>query len=413
MTDSITVLVRYHEIALKGRNRPFFVQRLAGNLRRATADIEGVSVRVLAGRIAVDFPAAVAWETARERVGAVLGVANFSRTYQVAADLDALKTAAVAALEGRRFGSFRVTTRRSDKGFPMNSGEIDRELGGAVKAATGARVDLENPELTVFVEVLRDRIFYSFEKAPGPGGFAVGSSGRVAALLSGGIDSPVAAYRMMKRGCKVVLVHFHAFPLLDRTTIDKTRELARRLTRFQFRSRLLLVPFGPVQQAIVAACPAPLRVILYRRFMVRVGEALASRHGAKALVTGESLGQVASQTLDNVSVIDEAARGPIFRPLIGMDKEEITREARHIGTFPVSTLPDQDCCQLFVPRSPATAASRSQVERAERALDLPALVERAIAEVASERFTFPERSGPCDEEEAIPSAGAPEPNPVS
>jgi thiamine biosynthesis protein ThiI len=385
----MTVLVRYHEIALKGRNRPFFIHGLAGNLRRATADIEGVRVRVLPGRLAVDFPDHVPWETARERVGSVFGIANFSRTHQVAPELQTLKDAAVASLRGRSFGSFRVTTKRSDKGFPLNSGQIDRELGGAVQQATGVRVDLENPELTLFVEVLRDRIFYSFEKIPGPGGFPVGTSGRVLALLSGGIDSPVAAARMMKRGCRVLFVHFHAFPLQDHTTIDKTRDLARILTRYQFRSRLILVPFGPVQQTIVAACPAPLRVVLYRRFMVRIAEALAARHRTKALVTGESLGQVASQTLDNISVIDESARGPILRPLVGMDKEEITKEARRIGTFDVSTLPDQDCCQLFVPRSPATAAKLDEVRRAEEALDTAGLVAACVRESEDERFTFP------------------------
>jgi thiamine biosynthesis protein ThiI len=250
-------------------------------------------------------------------------------------------------------------------------------------------VDLEDPELTLWVEVLRDRILYSFDKHPGPGGLPVGSSGRVLALLSGGIDSPVAAWRMMKRGCRVVLAHFHAFPLQDRSTIDKTRELARILTRWQLRTRLLLIPFGPVQQSVVAACPAPLRVVLYRRFMLRIAEALARRHRARALVTGESLGQVASQTLDNMVVIGEATRAPVLRPLVGMDKEEITAQARRIGTFDVSTLPDQDCCQLFVPRHPATAASREEVERAEAALDVPALVAAAIDGMAEETFAFP------------------------
>ena len=171
--------------------------------------------------------------------------------------------------------------------------------------------------------------------------------------------------------------------------IDKARDLAQVLTRYQFRTRLFLVPFGAVQQTIVASCPAPLRVVLYRRFMLRIAEALALRHGAKALVTGESLGQVASQTLDNIIAIAEAARLPILRPLIGMDKEEITAEARRIGTFDVSTLPDQDCCQLFIPRSPATAATLEQVHRAEEALDVPALVSAAVAAVEDERHTFP------------------------
>jgi thiamine biosynthesis protein ThiI len=383
------VLVHYHEIALKGRNRPFFLGKLADNLRRAAADVEGARVRILPGRISLEVPDTASWDLVRERVGSVFGVANFSRAYEVAPDLEALKAAALGSLRGREFGSFRVTTKRSYKGFPRNSGEIDREVGAAVQQATGVRVDLERPELTLFVEVLQDRIFYSWEKHKGPGGFPVGTSGRVVALLSGGIDSPVAAHRIMKRGCTVTLAHFHAFPLQDRTTIDKARELARILTRFQFRTRLLLVPFAPVQQTIVAGCPAPLRVVLYRRFMVRIAEALAGRARAKALVTGESLGQVASQTLDNMAVIDEAATGPVLRPLVGMDKEEITAEARRIGTFGVSTLPDQDCCQLYVPKSPAVAATLAQVREAEAGLDVPGLVASAAGQAEVERFEFP------------------------
>ena len=346
-------------------------------------------VRGLPGRISVEVPDGAGWDLARERIGSVFGVANFSRAHQTALDLEGLKAEVVGALKERAFQSFRVTTKRSFKGFPKTSGEIDREVGAAVHEATGVRVDLEHPELTLFVEVLQDRIFYSYEKHKGPGGFPVGSSGRVVALLSGGIDSPVAAYRIMKRGCTATLVHFHAFPLQDRTTTDKSRELARILTRFQFRTRLLLVPFAPVQQAIVAGCPAPLRVVLYRRFMVRIAEALAARVRAKALVTGESLGQVASQTLDNMAVIDEAAGCPVLRPLVGMDKEEITAEARRIGTFGVSTLPDQDCCQLYVPKSPAVAATLAQVREAESSLDEPALVAAAVEGVEEERFEFP------------------------
>jgi tRNA uracil 4-sulfurtransferase len=385
----VNVLVHYHEIALKGGNRPFFVEKLAENLRRATADLGG-KVQVLGGRLLLRAAEPVAWEPLRARVGSVFGVANFGRTQQVPPDLDALKAALVADLGERRFASFRVTTKRSDKRFPMTSVEIDRAVGGAIHLATGVRVSLEEPELNVMVEVLRDRIFYSVERLPGPGGLAVGSSGRVAALLSGGIDSPVAAWRLMKRGCTVALVHFHAFPLQDHTTIDKARALARILTRYQFRTRLVLVPFGTVQQTIVAQTPAPLRVLLYRRFMLRIAEAIAPRVKAKALVTGDSLGQVASQTLDNLKVIDEAARGPVLRPLIGMDKDEITRQARAIGTFEISTLQDQDCCQLFVPKSPATSARIEEARAAEQALDVSGLVMSAVREATEERFVFPE-----------------------
>jgi thiamine biosynthesis protein ThiI len=384
----MNVVLRYHEIALKGRNRPFFVERLAANARRLTADLGG-RVQVLAGRLLLDLPDQVPWPEAERRLGDLFGVANFSRTLEAPLDLEALKREAVAALAGRTFRSFRVTTKRSFKGFPRTSPEIDRELGAAIYLGTGVRVDLEHPELTVYVEVLADRILYSFERQPGAGGFPVGSSGRVAALLSGGIDSPVAAWRMMKRGCTVLPVHFHAFPLQDRTTIDKVTELARILTRYQLRTRLLLVPFGEVQQTIVASCPAPLRVVLYRRFMVRIAEVLAARHRARALVTGESLGQVASQTLDNMGVIDEVARGLVLRPLVGMDKEEITQQARRIGTFETSTLPDQDCCQLFVPKSPATAATLEEVLRAEAVLDVDSLVQGAARQAVEERFEFP------------------------
>jgi tRNA uracil 4-sulfurtransferase len=396
------VVLRYHEIALKGRNRPFFVERLAANARRLTADLGG-KVQVLAGRLRLELPEDVRWEEAERRLGGLFGVANFSRVHEVPLDLDALKRAASAAVAARAPASFRVTTRRSFKAFPLSSPEIDRELGAAIHVSSGIPVRLEDPALTVFVEVLADRILYSFERQPGPGGFAVGSSGRVAALLSGGIDSPVAAWRMMKRGCTVVPIHFHAFPLQDRTTIDKVTELSRILTRYQLRTRLLLVPFGVVQQTIVASCPAPLRVVLYRRFMVRIGELLAARHRARALVTGESLGQVASQTLDNMGVIGEVARGLVLRPLVGMDKEEITQQARRIGTFEVSTLPDQDCCQLFVPRSPATAATLEEVRRAEAALDVDGLVRAAARQAAEERFEFPSVSAPAAAEAARPA----------
>jgi thiamine biosynthesis protein ThiI len=349
----------------------------------------GAHVHVLAGRLLVITPDEVDWQLVHARLATVFGLVNFARTVAVPLDMQALEQAALDAVAGRRFDSFRVRAKRSYKGFALKSMDIDRVVGGRLHLATGVRVDLEAPELTVFIEVLKDRFLLSTEKLPGPGGFPVGSSGRVLTLLSGGIDSPVAACRMLRRGCKSLLVHFHAFPLQDHATIDKALELARILTRYQYRTRLLLVPFAPVQQTIVATCPAPLRVVLYRRFMLRIAEALARRHGAKALVTGESLGQVASQTLDNMAVIDAVAGLPVLRPLVGMDKDEITGEARRIGTFETSTLPDQDCCQLFVPRSPATAATLAQVRAAEAALDVETLVAGALQGVESLRFGFP------------------------
>jgi thiamine biosynthesis protein ThiI len=389
-----SVVIHYQEIALKGKNRPWFVARLVRNIRASTRDLDIKDVRVLMGRIELVLGPDATWELVRDRVALVFGIGNFARAGRAPLDVDAIATEILNDLGPGNPATFRVSAKRADKRFPLSSPEIEREVGGRIKEARNWTVNLANPELTIRVEALTNEAFYSFGTVRGAGGLPVGSSGRVACLLSGGIDSPVAAWRMMKRGCRVVLAHFHAFPLQDRSTIDKTRELARILTRWQLRSRLLLIPFGPVQQTVVAACPAPLRVVLYRRFMMRIAEAQARRHRTRALVTGESLGQVASQTLDNMVVIGEAARGAVLRPLVGMDKEEITIQARRIGTFDVSTLPDQDCCQLFVPRHPATAARREDVERAEEALDVAGLVATASEGTVEERFEFPQYPPP-------------------
>jgi thiamine biosynthesis protein ThiI len=237
--------------------------------------------------------------------------------------------------------------------------------------------------------MLPNHAFYFFGKEPGAGGLPTGTGGRVACLLSGGIDSPVAAYRLMRRGCSVLLIHFHSYPILSRASQEKVREIAGILTRHQLQSRLLLVPFGELQQQVLLSVPAELRVVVYRRLMLRIAERLARDWRAKALVTGEVIGQVASQTLENLTTIAEATRMQILRPLVGTDKDEITAEAAKIGTLPVSNIPDQDCCTLFTPRHPATRARRESVERAEATLPIDAMVEQAVAATVVENFKFP------------------------
>jgi len=231
----------------------------------------------------------------------------------------------------------------------------------------------------VHLAVLRDEILLAVDKRPGPGGLPVGTGGRVAVLLSGGIDSPVAAWRMINRGCRADLVHFHSWPLVDRTTQEKARDLAAVLSRWQFRSRLHLVPLAEIQKEVRLKAPEALRVILYRRFMVRLAERIAKRRKCRALVTGESLGQVASQTLENLGTVDAVATLPVLRPLIGMDKREIIAAAERLGTYDISIRKDQDCCQLFVPPKPATKSTPWQAENAEAELDVEALVEDALA----------------------------------
>jgi thiamine biosynthesis protein ThiI len=219
----------------------------------------------------------------------------------------------------------------------------------------------------------------------------VRSSGRALALVSGGIDSPVAAWRMMRRGCRVHFVHFHSYPILSRASQEKVRELARLLTQYQYDSRLFLVPFGEIQQRVVLAVAPPLRVVIYRRLMMRIAEAIARRHRGQALVTGEVVGQVASQTVENLTSINSVVTMPVLRPLIGMDKEEITAEAQRLGTYPVSIIPDQDCCTLFTPRHPATKARWADVQRAEASLPVTEIVDEAVAAAALEEFHFPAR----------------------
>jgi len=285
--------------------------------------------------------------------------------------------------------SFRVSARRADKQLPFTSPQIEHEVGGRIKEAKGWRVDLGDPALTVHIEMMPGHAFYYFGKEPGAGGLPTGTGGRVACLLSGGIDSPVAAYRMMRRGCSVQLIHFHSYPILSRASQEKVREIATLLTKYQLRSRLHLVPFGELQQQILLSVQAELRVVVYRRLMLRIAEKLARRWRARALVTGEVVGQVASQTLENLTTIAGAATMEILRPLVGMDKDEIVDQAQRLGTYPISIIPDQDCCQLFTPRHPATRARPDQIEAAERVLPIAEMVDAAIAASVVEEIRFP------------------------
>lgn len=384
------VVIHYNEIGLKGRNQPLFLRRLEANLLRATAGTGIRRVDERSGRMVLPVPQDAEWPTIRERLRCVFGVANFSLAERSDLDMSSLKAAVDRALEGRTFVSFRVSTRRAYKPFPLNSEELNRELGAHVVERTHARVSLEHPEVTIHVEVLPREMYFSFGREAGPGGLPVGVSGNVVALLSGGIDSPVAAHRLMKRGCRAIFVHFHSYPFQDATSRAKAADLVQCLTRFQFHSRLYLVPFGEVQRAIVSSAPGPLRVVLYRRFMTRIAAEIARREGAKALVTGESLGQVASQTLDNLAVIEEAVETPILRPLIGSDKEEIVQQARALGSYQISILPDQDCCSLFVPRHPATFSTLEEVRQAESGLPVGKLVQMAVEQLEIQAFEFPE-----------------------
>jgi len=384
-----SIVVHYKELALKGRNRPWFVETLVRNLKAVLKDLKVTSVRSVMGRIEIELGEAAPREEINARVRRVFGIANFSFARRGPHDFGALAAAIMNDLGDRQPDSFRVSVRRADKRIPFTSPQIEREVGGLINQARGWLVNLDDPALNIHVEMLPGYSFYFFGKERGAGGLPTGTGGRLACLLSGGIDSPVAAYRMMRRGCTVLFVHFHSYPILSRASQEKVREIVTVLTKHQLQSRLALVPFGELQQQILLSVPAQLRVVLYRRLMVRIAERLACKWHARALVTGEVVGQVASQTLDNLTTIAGASSMEILRPLVGMDKDEITAEAERIGTLPISNIPDQDCCQLFTPKHPSTQVTRSQIEAAEALLPIAAMVDGATRGAIVEDFKFP------------------------
>ena len=388
-------IVKTHELALKGKNRPWFMRKLTDNLRIATRG-SGVE-RIWKGQLMVGLTLSdeECWPEVKSRLKEVFGVAKFYKAYELPQDLDGLKARIPEFLEGRTFSSFRITTNRADKRFPMNSEEVNRDLGAFVKDLTGAQVNLKYPELSIYVDIQTSGFLIYFDEVKAHGGLPVGVSGKVAVMLSGGIDSPVAAWQMMKRGCQAMFVHFHSYPLVDRTSMEKAVDLVEHLNRYQYESNLFMAPLGEIQKKIILTCPPSYRVVLYRRFMVRITEVLARRNRAKAIITGESCGQVASQTLENIAVVNQSAGMPILRPLIGHNKEEIVNIAQNIGTFTTSILPDQDCCTLFVPKHPETKADLDTVLRLEESLSVDEIVKDAVENTERRHFASPEAAAPA------------------
>lgn len=383
------IVVHYSEIGLKGRNRPFFERHLQENIRRRLAGLEGIAVRWQHGRFLVSLPGDAVVE-ALARLQTVPGIAYAAPAFGLERDLEALKAAVVEALPERPVRSFRVQARRGDKGFPLTSPQLNTELGAHVRAATGWAVDLSNPDLVIWVEVLQQMFVFYFERAAGVGGLPVGASGTAGLLLSGGIDSPVAGYYALKRGCRTVAVHFHSGPFGDWLGSEfKTRQLVTRLQDYGMSPSYYVVPIGEIQREMVVEAPAPPRILLYRRLMFRVAEALTLREGGLALVTGENLGQVASQTLESLGAVQAVTTLPVLRPLIGLDKQEIVDLAQAIGTYELSIQSSDDCCQFLVPRQVVTRPSVAELDDAEAGLDVEGMVARALDAARLETVATP------------------------
>lgn len=387
------LVVHYHELGLKGRNREFFESALTRNIRRALRGTGYKRIRGGFGRVMVDYfdVSGRQLHDAAEQVARVFGVAYVGLGTRVQPEMEQIATAALELMTAEPFESFRVRARRTYSTCRHSSGEINVEVGQRIKDATNGRVDLKNADATAWIELFGSTGIVYRVRITGPGGLPVGVSGKMLALISGGIDSPVAAWLMAKRGVDVELVHFHGQPFTDPSSVRQVAELAEALSRYQLRTALYLVPIGDAQRQIVTHAPAPLRMVLYRRLMLRIAGELAARQDAQAIVTGDSLGQVASQTIQNIRTIDAAEPAThVVRPLIGFDKQEIVDLAHRIGTYDISARSYQDCCVLFAPRSPATRTHPQEVEDAEAGLDMPELIGKALASIETRVVELPD-----------------------
>ena len=375
------ILLKLGEIVLKGLNRRSFEQKLTANVRRRLAPIGKFRVYCLQSIIYVEGEDGADMDTAFEALKKVFGVISLTRAAVCEKDKDAIAKLAIEYLreDMLRAKSFKVETRRSDKAFPMTSIELSQYVGNALSDAyEDIEVDVHDPELVVHIEVRDLAAYVHAMPVHGAGGLPVGCSGTAVTLLSGGIDSPVSTYMIAKRGVHLIPVHFFSFPYTSQQAKDKVIELGRLLTEYCGKMTMEVVPFTHIQEEIRDKCPEEYFTLIMRRFMMRIAEQIAQRSNAKAIVTGENLGQVASQTMEAMASTQAVMTLPILQPLIGMDKEEIVERARQIGTFETSILPYEDCCTVFTPRHPRTRPKISEVERAESKLDIDALVAEAL-----------------------------------
>lgn len=382
------ILCHYGEIALKGKNRNFFEAHLIQNIKNQLDLFCPGSfefVKKMSGGILIKLnEKGIKNETSiKDALMHTFGIANFSFATSIEQDIKKLKIFCLELLQKETFHTFRITTQRSNKNFPMTSEEINREIGGFVyeKMERKFPVNLKNPDIECKIFIINEFALVSLKKIEGLGGMPVGTGNKALALLSGGFDSPVAAWQIMRRGVQLRYAHFHSTPFTSRASIEKVITLSQELKKFGGSIRLYLIPFADVQKEIIMKTPEKFRVILYRRMMMRIAETLAKKEKCLALITGDSIGQVASQTLENILAVSQAATLPIFRPLIGLDKEEIMQKAKFIGTYDISIQPHDDCCTRLMPQKPETRAKLWEVLEAEKELDIPLLINQTLEKI--------------------------------
>lgn len=389
------ILVHYGEIALKGDNRGYFEEKLVDNLRESLEGLSFEKVRRLHGRILVELGEVPVSDIPdyRKRIDRVFGIANYAFVRTSSKDLQSMKRTAWNMVRTEKFDSFKIESRRSDKRFHLNSVELNEKVGAEIQSrfeerASPKEVDLETPDLTLFLELTNEQVFLYKKKIGGPGGMPSSTAGKVVGLISAGIDSPVATWQMMKRGAKVIFVHFHSYPRTDKASQDNVREAVSVLSHWQGNTRLNLVNIRAIQRRIIIEVPKRFRIIFYRRAMLKAAEMIAKEEDAAGLVTGDSLAQVSSQTLENLRVTGAVVSSsfPVFRPNVGMDKREIENRAREIGTFKISTRSSRDCCIYMRPEHPETRATLEEVKELEGSLETDELIAEVVAGSEVEKF---------------------------
>ena len=378
-----TIICHYAEVGLKIGNKRFFENWLKQNIKSSLLKViskEEFGIKIIHGRILVELNKDISNQK-KNITRALLdtfGIAYFAFAKTIQQDIRTIRKESVSILKENQFETFKIKTRRPDHGFLLTAQQVNEDVGAFVLSKINKTVKLNHPDITCYIDIVQGVVFIYTEKIIGLGGLPTGANGKVVGLLSAGIDSPVATILAMKRGASVILVHFHSAPMTTEDSIEKVKKLTEVLNRYQSRIQLYLVALTPIQKEILVKTKEKFRILLYRRFMIRIAEQIAKKEKAKALITGESLGQVASQTLGNIASIESIGTIPILRPLIGLDKQEIMDLARQYGTYDISILPEQDCCSLFVPKNPSTNAKREYLEKEEKNLNVDDLLKEAL-----------------------------------
>jgi thiamine biosynthesis protein ThiI len=381
------ILIHYAgEVGIKGKNRPFFEKKLLDNIRSSIRKIGFKKLKRSYRYISIEPEDGSNIETISQLLKNIPGISYFSISEVANLDIEEIKETALNLAKHLNSKTFCVTTKRSNKNFPLDSQKVNEIVGDYLTKTINLKVNLENHDSVIYIEITQDKAYLYTKKIQGLGGLPVGVTGKLVSLISGGIDSPVATFRMMKRGCSLVLLHFFNYSKHSQDVKNKIIDLSKILSKFQFKTKLYLINFKDIQQEIVKEIPPEFRMIVYRRLMFKIGEEILKKENALGFVTGDSLAQVASQTIENLSVINEATKLPIFSPLIGSDKLEITSEAKKIGTYDTSVLPYEDCCSYLVAQHPKTKTTLEEVKILEEKLNIKALIEIALKNCEYKEF---------------------------